>query len=174
MTTLDTCSLPCHHTIVGMTCLHKKQPIFFDFLAVVIDDDMDVVCLSHSQKDNTSQTTRRIFKVRKGHSHSITACKSFFVYRKAVTITVMKFASAASALFLSSLARRSSAFRPIQQAAARQRVFSSSSSSSLGMANVLKLSEPQSQLLDQVDVFIFDCDGVIWRVSTESRKASSF
>jgi len=32
------------------------------------------------------------------------------------------------------------------------------------MANVLKLSEPQSQLLDQVDVFIFDCDGVIWRV----------
>eukprot|EP00536_Pseudo-nitzschia_multiseries_P018882 jgi/Psemu1/248945/estExt_Genewise1.C_33040002 len=31
------------------------------------------------------------------------------------------------------------------------------------MANVLKLSEPQSQLLDNVDVFIFDCDGVIWR-----------
>ena len=31
-------------------------------------------------------------------------------------------------------------------------------------ANVLKLTEPKSQLLDQVDVFIFDCDGVIWRV----------
>lgn len=30
-------------------------------------------------------------------------------------------------------------------------------------ANVLKLSEPQKELLDQVDVFIFDCDGVIWR-----------
>lgn len=40
-----------------------------------------------------------------------------------------------------------------------------SSSVSLNMANVLKLSEPQSQLLDNVDVFIFDCDGVIWRVS---------
>jgi hypothetical protein len=37
-------------------------------------------------------------------------------------------------------------------------------SSSLHMANVLKLSDPQSQLLDEVDVFIFDCDGVIWRV----------
>ena len=31
-------------------------------------------------------------------------------------------------------------------------------------ANVLKLTEPKSQLLDEVDVFIFDCDGVIWRV----------
>jgi len=30
-------------------------------------------------------------------------------------------------------------------------------------ANVLKLSEPQSELLDKVDIFIFDCDGVIWR-----------
>eukprot|EP00527_Entomoneis_sp_CCMP2396_P008424 CAMPEP_0198146362 /NCGR_PEP_ID=MMETSP1443-20131203/29045_1 /TAXON_ID=186043 /ORGANISM="Entomoneis sp., Strain CCMP2396" /LENGTH=356 /DNA_ID=CAMNT_0043810303 /DNA_START=217 /DNA_END=1287 /DNA_ORIENTATION=- len=30
-------------------------------------------------------------------------------------------------------------------------------------ANVLKLSDPQGELLDQVDVFIFDCDGVIWR-----------
>ena len=34
----------------------------------------------------------------------------------------------------------------------------------LQMANVLKLTDPQTQLLDQVDVFIFDCDGVIWRV----------
>ena len=32
-------------------------------------------------------------------------------------------------------------------------------------ANVLKLSDPQKELLDKVDVFIFDCDGVIWRVS---------
>lgn len=30
-------------------------------------------------------------------------------------------------------------------------------------ANVLKLSDPQTELLDKVDVFIFDCDGVIWR-----------
>ena len=31
-------------------------------------------------------------------------------------------------------------------------------------ANVLKLSDPESQLLQNIDVFIFDCDGVIWRV----------
>jgi len=30
-------------------------------------------------------------------------------------------------------------------------------------ANVLKLSDP-GELLDNVDIFIFDCDGVIWRV----------
>lgn len=39
-----------------------------------------------------------------------------------------------------------------------------SSTASHHMANVLKLSDPQSELLDEVDVFIFDCDGVIWRV----------
>ena len=38
------------------------------------------------------------------------------------------------------------------------------SSTPLLMANVPKLSDPQSELLDKVDVFIFDCDGVIWRV----------
>jgi len=31
------------------------------------------------------------------------------------------------------------------------------------MANVMKLSDPMPELLDNVDVFIFDCDGVIWR-----------
>lgn len=31
-------------------------------------------------------------------------------------------------------------------------------------ANVLKLNDPQNQLLDHVDIFIFDCDGVIWKV----------
>lgn len=35
------------------------------------------------------------------------------------------------------------------------------------MANVRKLSDPMSQILDQTDVFIFDCDGVIWRVCEE-------
>mmetsp|Transcript_20508 Transcript_20508/g.29357 ORF Transcript_20508/g.29357 Transcript_20508/m.29357 type:complete len:362 (+) Transcript_20508:95-1180(+) len=30
-------------------------------------------------------------------------------------------------------------------------------------ANVLKLTEPSKDLLPDVDVFIFDCDGVIWR-----------
>jgi hypothetical protein len=35
--------------------------------------------------------------------------------------------------------------------------------------NVIKLNDPHRQsLLDQVDIFIFDCDGVIWRVSTIS------
>lgn len=31
------------------------------------------------------------------------------------------------------------------------------------MAKVPKLSDPMPELLDGVDVFIFDCDGVIWR-----------
>lgn len=31
------------------------------------------------------------------------------------------------------------------------------------MANVPRLTDPNPQLLDSVDVFIFDCDGVIWR-----------
>lgn len=31
------------------------------------------------------------------------------------------------------------------------------------MAKVAKLSDPRPELLDGVDVFIFDCDGVIWR-----------
>jgi hypothetical protein len=35
----------------------------------------------------------------------------------------------------------------------------------LHMASVLKLSDPDA-LLNQVDIFIFDCDGVIWRVRT--------
>ena len=33
------------------------------------------------------------------------------------------------------------------------------------MANVLRLSNPMEEMLNDVDVFIFDCDGVIWRVS---------
>jgi len=31
------------------------------------------------------------------------------------------------------------------------------------MAKVDRLTNPEQQLLDKVDVFIFDCDGVIWR-----------
>ena len=31
------------------------------------------------------------------------------------------------------------------------------------MATATKLSSPQEELLDGVDVFIFDCDGVIWK-----------
>ena len=49
----------------------------------------------------------------------------------------------------------------VGRASASTRAFTSSS---LQMANVLKLSDPQSELLEDVDVFIFDCDGVIWRV----------
>jgi len=37
-------------------------------------------------------------------------------------------------------------------------------STNLRMANVSKLSDPINNLLYGVDVFIFDCDGVIWRV----------
>lgn len=45
---------------------------------------------------------------------------------------------------------------------AKQHTFSTTRSS-LNMASVKELSNPQESLLDGVDVFIFDCDGVIWR-----------
>jgi hypothetical protein len=41
---------------------------------------------------------------------------------------------------------------------------SSFSSTSLRTAKVERLSNPQSQLFEKVDAFIFDCDGVIWKV----------
>ena len=72
----------------------------------------------------------------------------------------MKYATTA----LLALASRSvSAFRPITPRFA--------SSTTTLHANVLKLSDPQSELLDQVDVFIFDCDGVIWRVGSSGALA---
>jgi uncharacterized protein YbbC (DUF1343 family) len=78
----------------------------------------------------------------------------------------MKFSSSVvAALFVA--ARSASAFAPAGKRAAfvprqQQRTFTSTSSLN---ANVLKLSDPAKQILDNVDVFIFDCDGVIWRVS---------
>ena len=74
---------------------------------------------------------------------------------------IMKFA--ATAALFASMCAGASAFAPRQQV--NTRAFAAKP---LSMANVLKLSDPQSQLLDEVDVFIFDCDGVIWRVSISS------
>lgn len=79
-------------------------------------------------------------------------------------LVTMKFAAATT--MFASLAASASAFGVRHSAHAGRRAFTTSKSR-LGMANVLKLSDPQSQLLDQVDVFIFDCDGVIWRVSSD-------
>ena len=73
----------------------------------------------------------------------------------------MKFAAAAATTLFASMASKASAFGVRPQHLAR-RAFSTSATRL--NANVLKLSDPSSQLLDQVDVFIFDCDGVIWRV----------
>lgn len=69
----------------------------------------------------------------------------------------------AAALASATTARSSvSAFTPRVALLPRTRMTSSKTASSLA-ANVLKLSDPEKELLDQVDVFIFDCDGVIWR-----------
>ena len=76
----------------------------------------------------------------------------------------MRFATAAT--MFASMAYNASAFGVRQRVA--RRAFSASSTKL--NANVLKLTEPKSQLLDDVDVFIFDCDGVIWRVSGLSLK----
>lgn len=67
-----------------------------------------------------------------------------------------------SALVLSSLAATASAFAPANRAFVTR---SAPRFNTAINANVLKLSSPVSQILDKTDVFIFDCDGVIWRVS---------
>ena len=86
----------------------------------------------------------------------------------------MNFAKAALPLALASTAR---AFSPaarvaLTPAAITARAFAFGPSSRRGIssttalgANVLKLTRPAKDLLPDVDVFIFDCDGVIWRVS---------
>eukprot|EP00585_Thalassiosira_rotula_P011265 CAMPEP_0196159916 /NCGR_PEP_ID=MMETSP0910-20130528/46562_1 /TAXON_ID=49265 /ORGANISM="Thalassiosira rotula, Strain GSO102" /LENGTH=394 /DNA_ID=CAMNT_0041424841 /DNA_START=9 /DNA_END=1194 /DNA_ORIENTATION=- len=87
----------------------------------------------------------------------------------------MNFATPALALALASTARAFSpaarrAFAPaaarsgpsiIRTTTAAAAPFSTTTTA-LG-ANVLKLTEPAKDLLPGVDVFIFDCDGVIWR-----------
>lgn len=81
----------------------------------------------------------------------------------------MKFAASTTAMFATLLAsssaftvRQSSAgFAPFRNFGGASRAFSRATTPLA--ANVLKLSEPQKELLDAVDVFIFDCDGVIWR-----------
>lgn len=79
----------------------------------------------------------------------------------------MKFAASTTAM-LATLLANASAFTVRQPStAATLRTFGASRpfthATTPLAANVLKLSEPQKELLDTVDVFIFDCDGVIWR-----------
>jgi hypothetical protein len=81
---------------------------------------------------------------------------------------MMKFSSSVVASLLVGGAR---AFAP-RPSFARQFATSATAATSSRTAlhaNVLKLSDPQKELLDQVDIFIFDCDGVIWRVSICNR-----
>lgn len=78
----------------------------------------------------------------------------------------MKFARSLVTTVLAS-ASCVSAFSPkAARAVSSPALFTSSSrtfKSTALNAQVPKLSNPQSNLLDNVDVFIFDCDGVIWR-----------
>jgi len=77
---------------------------------------------------------------------------------------------ARSALAAALMATSARAFSP---AASSFRSSAASAAASVGKrtftsttslnANVLKLTEPAKDLLPNVDVFIFDCDGVIWR-----------
>lgn len=80
------------------------------------------------------------------------------VLRSALTTVLMATSVRAFSPAASSAVTRSTA----------SKYFSSSSSSRMLSstklnANVLKLTEPSKDLLPDVDVFIFDCDGVIWR-----------
>jgi hypothetical protein len=80
----------------------------------------------------------------------------------------MRFARFASTALAALAASSVQAFTPavpkLLAAAARTSSRSSFHSTTALSANVRRLTEPSSQLLDAVDIFIFDCDGVIWRV----------
>lgn len=86
--------------------------------------------------------------------------RSFVLYSHCRYHTIMKFASS---VFASLVVGGARAFAP------RPALRTFSTTRTALHANVLKLSDPQKELLDKVDVFIFDCDGVIWRVSCLSR-----
>lgn len=81
--------------------------------------------------------------------------------------STMKFAASTTAMLVTLLANASAFTVRQPSAAAALRTFGASRPFTHATkplaANVLKLSEPQKELLDTVDVFIFDCDGVIWR-----------
>eukprot|EP00525_Craspedostauros_australis_P009909 CAMPEP_0198118016 /NCGR_PEP_ID=MMETSP1442-20131203/20040_1 /TAXON_ID= /ORGANISM="Craspedostauros australis, Strain CCMP3328" /LENGTH=353 /DNA_ID=CAMNT_0043776189 /DNA_START=133 /DNA_END=1194 /DNA_ORIENTATION=+ len=79
----------------------------------------------------------------------------------------MRFAT--SAVMFGAMLTRATAFGVRQPtftsvaAGGASRLTSSAASKTALKANVLKLSDAKTELLDQVDTFIFDCDGVIWR-----------
>ena len=79
----------------------------------------------------------------------------------------MKFSRSALTASLALMSHGVSAFRPMTT----RRAFVATTRLS---AQVSKLQDPQSELLDKTDVFIFDCDGVIWRVSTTSSRYGDF
>lgn len=80
----------------------------------------------------------------------------------------MRFARFASTALAALAASSVQAFTPavpkLLAAAARTSRLSFHTTTSALAANVRRLTEPSSQLLDAVDIFIFDCDCVIWRV----------
>jgi len=85
-------------------------------------------------------------------------------FSKSLLTTILATSSPLVSAFTSSsrsaLARSARpAFAPATNSNAR----SFRSTTSVNMANVMRLSDPAENLLDGVDVFIFDCDGVIWR-----------
>lgn len=74
--------------------------------------------------------------------------------------------TASSHRVVSAFTATGSVGRPAFVGSSGNAVRSFQSSSALSMANVPKLTDPIENLLAGTDVFIFDCDGVIWRVST--------
>lgn len=78
----------------------------------------------------------------------------------------MKFSKALVTTLIGSSLSTTSAFAPRVTIALRHSSVKGrklTHANTLHMANVRKLSDPQNELLELVDVFIFDCDGVIWR-----------
>lgn len=133
------------------------------------------------------------FKSKKGKTPAFSNCDTYasaltiFVDVGRKNNPTMRLRLALTALTTALSAGGSSAFAPPIAAAAGRRLAAAAASASGGvrvpmpasaarrsyaatatslqMANVLRLSNPMEEMLNDVDVFIFDCDGVIWRVS---------
>ena len=113
--------------------------------------------------------------------HLIIKSLFFLLSRRRISLSLkakMNITKSALALALASSARAFTPAAPSTRAftsfartssnfigAHRTMSLSSSASATALNAHVLKLTEPAKDLLPGVDVFIFDCDGVIWRVS---------
>lgn len=111
-------------------------------------------------RTTTSSLRRVIEQQHHYHQHSHHLAEAFITSSSHPAMFITK-----TALTLS-LGCTARAFTPAARAFSPLTTTSRAFGSTTALnANVLKLTQPSKDLLSGVDVFIFDCDGVIWRVS---------